>query len=406
MLHARRAWPSLIMLSLFMLINFWDRAAFGFAGPSIMRDLRLSHAQFGLLGGIFFALFSVASLGIGRLSDRFSPRWIVASMALLWALAQLLMASASRLPLAITSRLLLGAGEGPALPSALHLAYGSVPERRHALVTAVINVGPPIGIASGAIAITWAIGALGWREAFVVLGVISAAWSLAWIVSQRPAERETASERQSLWRSIRFNSTTVGIIVAAFGVYWLLALAVNWFPTLLQSAAGATPMQSGQVLGVAWAIQALALPAIGFASESLRRKGLSSELALALPGACGVAIAGLALIGYGAGAAISAAAVLIVICLVGTAAAITCLPPLAAAVTPLRDRGTALGVFVALSSTGGIFAPLVFGHVVDRAGGGANGYRMALLTSGLLLIVAAAISLALMRPTLHRCTDG
>lgn len=43
-------WFGVALLSVFMLINFWDRAAVGFATLPIMRDLRLSHAEFGTLG--------------------------------------------------------------------------------------------------------------------------------------------------------------------------------------------------------------------------------------------------------------------------------------------------------------------------------------------------------------------
>lgn len=397
-----RAWPTLALLSLFMLINFWDRAALGFAAAPIMRDLKLSHSQFGLLGGIFFALFSVAALGVGRLLDSFSPRWIIASTAMLWALAQALMAGAFRLPQALASRLLLGAGEGPAFPSALRLAYANVPRSRHAMVTALISVGPPLGIASGAVAITWAIEALGWREAFILLSLVSAVWSIVWIGVQRspaPAADDGQSVR-SWWQSLRFNSTTIGVILAAFGVYWVLALAVNWFPALLQ-AWNFSSLRAGQVLGVAWAIQALVFPLIARALESLRRRGYSSELALAVPAACGVAVSGLALIGFNLIAAYAAAPLLIVVCLSGTAVAITCLPPLVAEITPLRDQGTALGVFAAFSSTAGVFAPFIFGRAVDSSGGTGHGYRVALLASGSLLLVAAAVSLALMKPTRH-----
>lgn len=407
MTESRHARATLLLLSSFMLINFWDRAAFGFAAAPIMRDLKLTHVQFGLLGGIFFALFSIAALGAGRLADKFSPHWIIASMAMLWAVAQALMAGAARLPQALASRLLLGAGEGPAFPSALHLAYASLPRSRHATVTALISVGPPLGIASGAVAITWAVDAFGWREAFALLSIVSAVWSIVWIGARRSALRGAASGERSpsWWQSVRFNATTIGVITAAFGVYWVLALAVTWFPNVLQVSSGVSSMRAGQLLGLAWAIQALAFPAIARASESLRRRGWSSELTLATPGACGVALSGLALIGFSVSSATPTSVVLIVVCLAGIAVATTCLPPLVADVTPSRDRGTALGAFAAISSTAGLFGPLVFGQIVDKAGGADRGYHAALLSSGLFVLVAAAASLALMKPTRHRVAD-
>jgi hypothetical protein len=54
----RKAWTAVVLVFLFMLINFADKAVIGLASVPIMRDLRLDHRQFGLLGSAFFLLFS------------------------------------------------------------------------------------------------------------------------------------------------------------------------------------------------------------------------------------------------------------------------------------------------------------------------------------------------------------
>ena len=60
------------LITLFMAINFADRSVIGLAGPRIMRDLRLTPEQFGLIGSSFFFLFS-ASAAIGTLGGVVSP---------------------------------------------------------------------------------------------------------------------------------------------------------------------------------------------------------------------------------------------------------------------------------------------------------------------------------------------
>lgn len=408
MMEPSGRWTNLILLALFMLINFWDRAAFGFASTPIMRDLGLSHAEFGLLAGIFFGLFSPAALVVGWIADRWAPKSIIASMALVWALAQAIMAGAVRLPHALISRLLLGLGEGPALPTALHVAYSSFPRGSRAMVTAVVSLGVPLGIASGALVILPFVEVFGWRAAFAFLSAISVGWSILWIVkSRKQTATATASDDKAVRRRLlRFNSTAAGVIIAAFCVYWVLALAVNWFPAVLQVVSGLTPVHEGEFLAFAWAMQAVIFLVTARVLGSLRRRGYRSEVVFAAPAACAVAVSGILLVVVGNAVANWLALTLIALCLWSTAVAITSLPPLIAEVTLLRERGSALGVFAAFSSTAGIFAPLVFGRVVDAAGGGDHGYRLALLISGALLVGAAPLSLALMKPTRHAIIEN
>lgn len=393
----------LAVLALFIVINFWDRAALGLAADAIMRDLRLSHEQFGLLGGAFFILFPLSALAIGPLVDRYPSRWIIAAMALVWTLAQIAMSLAFALPAAIASRVLLGAGEGPAFPNALHAAYCGSPADRRPTVTALIGLGAPLGIASGAVIIPFAAAALGWRTTFVLLGLAGLVWTVAWLRLPRiPLAGEPSPK--PLY-SVPFNATAFGVIVAAFAVYWTLALSVTWFPASLEAIAGLSPIRAGEVVALCWALQALALPIAARSCESLVRRGLRSELSLALPATAGVCLSGIALIGLalfrGAGAAVA----LVALCLCAVALSVTCLPPIVAEVTRARERATALGLFAALSSTAGIAAPIVFGRIVDAVPLRDPGYRAALAASGFLLLAAACVAAVLMKPSRHRVSE-
>ena len=61
----------MILVFLFMLINFADKAVIGLASVPIMQDLRLDHRQFGLLGSAFFLLFSVSGVVVGLMFSWF-----------------------------------------------------------------------------------------------------------------------------------------------------------------------------------------------------------------------------------------------------------------------------------------------------------------------------------------------
>src|ERR1700723_3546097 len=59
----RRAWIVVALVFLFMVINFADKAVIGLSSGQIMRELRLTHTQFGMLGsGAAFGAGIVAPL--------------------------------------------------------------------------------------------------------------------------------------------------------------------------------------------------------------------------------------------------------------------------------------------------------------------------------------------------------
>ena len=65
----RKAWIVVALVFLFMLINYADKAVVGLSSVPIMRELGLSHAQFGILGSAFFLLFSVSGVVAAVLID-------------------------------------------------------------------------------------------------------------------------------------------------------------------------------------------------------------------------------------------------------------------------------------------------------------------------------------------------
>jgi MFS family permease len=383
-----------------MLINFWDRTALGLAALPIMKDLHLSHAQFGLLGSSFFALFALSAYFVGWLTDRLATKWLIASMALVWAVAQAVMAGAAGLPQALASRILLGAGEGAALPTSLYAAFSWFPNDRRSLVSAAVTVGVPLGVASGALVITWAIAALGWHAAFASLSAASLLWCVAWstLHPQRTTDWRDrgGGSRQGARPWFEWNTPLLGAILAAFAVQWVGALASTWFPAALQIALGLTSSAAGVAIGSAWALQIPALLLAGWIS-SLRRRKQSAELALAIPAILSIALSGVAMIGMGASAATGASLALMILCVVSLAVAIACLPPLVGDVTPRGRLGIALGSYIAVSSLGGLVGPSVFGALVDASGVGPHAYRVALVASGIIITLTAPVAFMLTR---------
>jgi ACS family D-galactonate transporter-like MFS transporter len=401
-----RSWLLVGALTLLMIINFGDRAVFGLSALPIMADLRLTNAEFGVLGSAFFVLFSPAALVVGWLADRWSPKWTIAGIAFVLAAGVLPLAGAAGFWTFLVCRGLLGAGEGPAFPMALHAAFTRFPDERRTLVTSVIATGAPLGAGLATLAIGAMIQRFGWHVSFGILGALSFAWGVVWVVARHDSPNvpnERVRIRASLPIATLFlNRTVAGVGIAAFAFYCTSSLAVIWFPPFLRIAGALTEPQAAAVLSAGWLGQAAIFPVVGLLSQWLQRRGFSSENSRVAPATVSLALAGIAM----AGAATSGSGWMMQVCVVATfafsAAIVATGPAIIAQVVPAGQRAFALGGTIAFGSLGGIFAPFTFGRIVDLASTAADGYRTAFLACGALVVAGALVAHMLARPTTDR----
>ena len=77
------AWIVVVLLFIFVVINFADKAVIGIAAVPIMQELHLGPRQFGLVGSSFYVLFAVSSVATGFLVNRMHTRWVLLVMGLI-----------------------------------------------------------------------------------------------------------------------------------------------------------------------------------------------------------------------------------------------------------------------------------------------------------------------------------
>src|SRR5580692_5852183 len=244
----RNAWTAVVLAFLFMLINFADKAVIGLASVPIMRDLGLNHRQFGLLGSAFFLLFSLSGVVVGFLANRIGTKVLMLVMGIVWAAALLPMSVAANFKMLLASRVVLGAAEGPAFPVAVHSVYKWFGDQRRALPTSVVASGAAFGTGLAAPVITWIIVHYGWHTAFGALGVVGLVWACVWLVfaEEGPIDATTGGGigapgfrggLQVPYRRLLLSRTAIGVFVAGFAAYWIIALNIVWLANYLVKAA-------------------------------------------------------------------------------------------------------------------------------------------------------------------------
>ena len=224
-------------------VNFVDRQILAILLPSIKADLALSDTQLGLLSGTAFGLF-YATLGvpIARLADRVSRKWVITVCLAVWSAMTALCGTAAGFGSLLAFRVGVGIGEAGGSPPAHSLISDYFPPERRATALGIFSLGVPFGILVGFLAGGWLNESLGWRRAFVVVGLpgVLAALVVAWTLRE-PARGhseglQSDGDTPSALEVIRFllRSRTFRHLSLASGLYAFVGYSViNWVPSFL-----------------------------------------------------------------------------------------------------------------------------------------------------------------------------
>ncbi len=172
------------------IFNFLDRQIVTILAEPIKRDLGLSDTQLGLLTGLAFALFyALLGIPIARYADRpTSNRVGLISVSLvLWSGMTALCGMAQNFSQLLLARVGVGVGEAGCTPAAHSLISDMVPAERRASAIAFYGLGIPIGGLIGMILGGFLADTVGWRQAFLVVGLPGLALAaFVWVVLREP----------------------------------------------------------------------------------------------------------------------------------------------------------------------------------------------------------------------------
>ncbi|UFX43927.1 MFS transporter [Bradyrhizobium sp. 41S5] len=399
-----KGWIIVLMMFLFMLINFADKAVLGLSAESIMKELGLSHAEFGLIGTSFFAFFSIGAVLVGFVVNRISTKWVLLAMGLVWALCQLPMVASTGLAMLFANRVLLGAGEGPAYPVAVHAAYKWFPSPKRALPTSVIALGGAVGVGVVAPAVSYVISHYSWHIAFGALGLVGLVWCIGWLAvgAEGPLTSNEAYGNDDQARvgygTLLTCRTFVGQAIVGFSAYWMLTLGIVWLPAYLEKGAGFSLWAVGWIVMVPSVVQIMFTPTVSFVSGRLRQRGLSARLSFGAIAVVCSAIAGVAtvLLSRSSDPLMSIACTAIAFS-VGSAIFVLG-PVITAEIVPSRQRGAMLAIGTAVTTLAGPSAPIIMGRIIDASATAVDGFRFGFLIAGMIVIISALIGLALINP--------
>ena len=161
------------ILILIYMLNFLDRQIIGILAAPLKAEFGLSDSQFGLLGGLAFALlYSTLAIPIAWLADRVSRVWIMTAALTIWSGFTALCGVAGSFGQLFLCRMGVGIGEAGGVAPAYSLIADYFPKSQRARALAAYAFGIPLGMAAGTLVGGLLAATYGWRTAFIVVGVL------------------------------------------------------------------------------------------------------------------------------------------------------------------------------------------------------------------------------------------
>jgi sugar phosphate permease len=417
--YALVVWATAVAAYVVAVLN---RSSFGVAGLEAADRFGTSASTLATFVVVQLVVYATLQVPVGLLLDRFGPRRLIATGALLMSAGQLAIALSTTTELALAARVLIGAGDALTFVSVIRLLPAWFSLKRVPLVTQLTGIVGMLGQVAAAVPLVLVLHGGGWTAAFVgasALGVLAAvavlllvrdvpdpsghAWwrrhpappsedddvPLAALVGAGHAPRPVPRRPSVLRPTLREPGTWLGFWVHFIGAYSTHVVVLLWGFPFLVSGQGRTPAEVSGLLTVNVVAAIVAGPVVGHVSGHRPERRLL--LVAVVTGAIGLAWVGVLL--PAEPLPLWALAVFMAVIAIGGPTALIGLD-IARSHNPRERMGTAVGFANAGGFVGALATMLGVGLVLDARGPAGAGvtypladYRVALAFAGVTWLV-------------------
>jgi len=382
-------WRFLALLFLALFIGYANRGALSVAAPFMSEDLGLSKLGLGLAMSAFYWSYTLMQVPAGWAVDRFGPARPYAIGFIGWSLASAMTGMASGLRALIGLRVAGGVGQSISFPATTRaVADAFHPHERGTASGIYLN-----GSRLGAAAITWGgvyfLANHGWKQFFVVTGLIPLLWLLPWMKFINFGNSKSASTVRSgpypsdsqSWKNLLRHRTILGLFLGGFAYGYGWYVFVSWLPSYLVMERHFAPKEMAILGSMPFLMMAVTSLFSGMFGDWLVRRGFRetrTQKALAVVGlavGCLIAPAGFV-------TDRTTAVLLLTISLGGLGITSPQMWTLPISTSEHRMVGTVTGIQNVGCNLGGIIAPALTGLLVQSTGS----FSLALAMTGVILL--------------------
>ena len=278
---ARRTsrWFVVALLTIAVIIAYANRINLSTALPEIRKSFPLSLETSGILLSAFFWAYTLLQVPAGWAVDRFGMKWLYAAAFLFWSAVSAATELASSLSILILLRVLLGVGEAFVTPASMHYIRNHFAEKERGLPIGIFMSGTKYGPAIGAPLATYLIVAYGWRQMFVLSGVLSLLWLLPWVLFVKDDARPKAASitdtgaGQVSWGALLSSPVMWGSCLATFCYMYFVYFCMTWMPTYFKERYQFSLTKSGWFTFMSFVGMATIAILAGWAADRLIASG-------------------------------------------------------------------------------------------------------------------------------------
>jgi len=407
----RVRWIVVLLLFAATVINYVDRQMIGLLKPTLQAEFRWDETTYADIVFYFQLAYAIGYLVFGHIVDRIGARTGFAISFIIWTLAHMLHAAARSVASFAAVRFMLGIGESGSFPSALKAVTEWFPKKERAFATGLFNAGSNVG----AIVTPFIVAALtvsyGWRGAFVITGLVSSLWLVAWLaLYRRPRDSKRVSKAELAyiesdqadpaakvpWLRVLRAKEAWAFAIGKFltdPVWWMFLF---WLPDFLHKRHGLDLKTFGPSVAAVYIVSDLGSIGGGWLSSHLIHRGWSVNAARKTTMLiCALAVTPIFLAQY-------VSSLWLAVAIISLAAAAhqawsANLFTLASDMFPRKAVGSVYGIGGTAGAVGGMLFSLFIGQVLEKSGA----YTLIFLVSGSLYLIALLI-IQLLSPRLDQ----
>lgn len=274
------AWTVVAFLWLAGGSNYLTRTMLTTMRGSIIEEIPMTEAQFGLLTSGFLVFYAAASPFGGYLADRFSRRRVILWSIFAWSIITVISAYVESFEHFLILRCLLGLSQAFYIPAAVALIvdYHRGPTR--ALATGIHLTGMIVGAVIGGVG-GWLAEKHGWSYAYLAIGLPNLLLGilLYLFLSEAPREHLEQSKGLDQPKPISLGAAVRSLakpgpyyyVMACLGIQGAVSwIIIAWMPTLMREQFKMGQGTAGfSTLGFLYVAQAIGLLGGGFWSDRL-----------------------------------------------------------------------------------------------------------------------------------------
>ena len=251
---------ALVLLAIVYMFNFIDRQILGILLPAIRDEFGVSDTWLGFLSGTAFAMFYIVlGIPVARYADRHNRRNLIALAVALWSGMTALCGVAANFWQLALARIGVGVGEAGCSPPAHSMIADLYPPDQRSTAMGVYTIGISVGIMLAYLLGGWVVQNIGWREAFLIVGLPGLVLALVVRVTVVEPPRGHAEGREAvaaqppfletlrfLMRRASFVHMTIGAGLSSYVGYSV----IGFLPTFLVRSFDMPASQIGLYLGL------------------------------------------------------------------------------------------------------------------------------------------------------------